>query len=441
MSAAAAEKAPSAGSGPRVLFESSPALPLVSLTVAAKAGATQDPEGKEGLLRLVARLMRRTGDGLTTEVIDEKIDALGGSVGVDVGHSVTSIHATVIRRSLDDLVELMVGILSRPSLAEEELSRLQRETVSDLIEARENDRELGQRWFRQRLFAGHPYGRSASGTIASIGSVTHADVVAKYASTFCSGNLVFAFAGAVEAEQAQEIAARIAGALPTGEPLPDAVPEPAMTPGRRLVLVDKPERTQTQILIGCLGTHPADADHVALHVGNTIFGGTFTARLMNEVRSKRGWSYGAYSNLPYDRHRRGFSLWTFPKSEDAAACVELELGMLEKWWADGVTARELAWAQRYLVRSHAFAVDTASKRVGQALDEVLYDLPAGYHSEYVERVRATTLEEVNAAIQKRITPKDLVVTVVGTASAIQDDVKAKIEGLESVEVVPFDRDG
>ena len=147
------------------------------------------------------------------------------------------------------------------------------------------------------------------------------------------------------------------------------VPEPTLRPGRHLVLVDKPERTQTQILIGCLGTHAHDEDHVALHVGNTIFGGTFTARLMNEVRSKRGWSYGAYSSLPYDRHRRGFSLWTFPKASDAAACITLELDLLAKWWKDGVTPKELAWAKRYLVRSHAFAIDTAGKRVGQMLDE------------------------------------------------------------------------
>jgi zinc protease len=429
-----------AHSSPTVLVESSPALPVVSMTIAARAGATSDPDGKEGLLRTVARLMRRTGDGLTTEAIDEKIDALGGSIGVDVGHSVTSIHATVIERSLDELVDLLVGILSRPSLAEEELGRLKRETVADLVEARENDRDLGQRWFRRRLFEGHPYARSIGGTLSSIESLSHTDVVAQYAKTICSENLVFAFAGDVEETRARAIAARISGAVPGGEKTPDRVPEPVMKRGRRLVIVDKPERTQTQILIGCLGTHPADEDHVALHVGNTIFGGTFTARLMNEVRSKRGWSYGAYSNLPYDRHRRGFSLWTFPKASDAAACIELELALLEKWWDSGVTARELAWAQRYLVRSHAFAIDTAAKRVGQALDEVLYDLPAGYHSEYLERVKSTTIEQVNAAIRSRITPKDLVLAVVGTASEIQTDVVAKSGDLDSVEVIAYDRD-
>jgi zinc protease len=197
-------------------------------------------------------------------------------------------------------------------------------------------------------------------------------------------------------------------------------------------------RTLTQILIGGLGTHPSDPDHVALSVGNTIFGGTFTARLMNEVRSKRGWSYGAYSSLPYDRRRQSFSMWVFPKATDAAACIELELQLLEKWRNKGVTKKELSWAKRFLIRSHAFTVDTPSKRVGLQLDSELYQLPEGYYDNYLEHVRSVTLEQVNAAIQTRISADDLLVTVVGTEKDVGEAVRKAIPGLSNSEVVPFD---
>jgi zinc protease len=434
---------PSRGTGsgtPHVLVESSRALPLVSITIAARSGATEDPAGLEGLGRLTGRLVRRTGAGLTTEALDERIDTLGASLSVDVGHSVATFHATVIGRSLDPFADLLVGVLGRPSLSDEELGKLKRETLAELIEARDHDRELGQRWFRQRLFDGHAYARPVSGTPTSITAVSRHAVVESFQRTFCGRNLAFAFAGDVDEARAKAIAERITSALPAGEAVPDSVPEPTLHKGRRLVLVDKPERTQTQIFIGCHGTHPKDPDHVALHVGNTIFGGTFTARLMHEVRSKRGWSYGAYSNLPYDRHRRGFSLWTFPKASDAAPCIALQLDMLSKWWESGVTAKELAWAQRYLARSHAFAIDTPSKRVSQSLDEEIYGLPPRYHADYVEHVRAVTLDQVNAAIRARITPDDLLVTVVGTAKDVDDSIRASIPRLESTEVIPFDRD-
>jgi zinc protease len=428
------------GDEPLVLIERSRALPLVAITVAQRTGATDDPIGKEGLMRLTSRLVRRTGAGLTTEALDERVDTLGAALSVDVSHSSGAFHGTVISRSLDAFADLLVEVLGRPSLAEAELGKLKRETLAELIEARDHDRELGQRWFRQRLFDGHPYGRQVSGTPQSVSAVSSEDVTAAYRRTFSGKNLVFAFAGDVDEDRARALARRVIDRLPPGTAGLDIVPEPSLRRGRRLVVVDKPERTQTQIFIGCLGTHARDADHVALHVGNTIFGGTFTARLMKEVRSKRGWSYGAYSNLPYDRHRRGFSLWTFPKASDAAPCVALQFELLERWWKDGVTPRELAWAQRYLVRSHAFAIDTASKRVSQALDEEIYGLPAGYHANYVEHVRAVTLDEVNAAIRLRITPDDLLVTVVGTASEIEGPIRNAIPKLDAVEVIAFDTD-
>lgn len=421
-----------------LVVETSPALPLVSITASLRSGAVQDPDGKEGLSRLCARLMRRTAGGRNAEAIDERIDALGGSFGVDATHSTVAFQATVISRSLRPFADLVLEVLAKPSLSEEELERLKRETEAELVEARDNDKGLARRWFRSKSFNPHPYNRSVSGTISSIRSITRGDVLAHFTKTMTPDNVAFAFAGDIDNDAALDIVTRVRGALPAGMRPADAVDNPSMPTGRRLIVVDKPARTQTQILIGTLGTHPRDDDHFDLHVANTIFGGTFTARLMHEVRSKRGWSYGAYSSLPYDRQRRTLSLWTFPKAEDAAACIRLELDMLEEWCKNGVTKKEITWAERYLSRSNAFAVDTAAKRVALALDEIVYGLPDRYHADYVNRIRAVTVDSANEAIRRRITPSDLLIVVVGTASDILEPVKTAIGDLASVEVVPFD---
>lgn len=429
-----------AGSRAPILVETSRALPLVHLTIAERTGSIEDPEGKEGLSRLVARLMRRTGGGLTAQEIDTRIDSLGASLGADVSHSAISIHGSVIARNLEPFLELLLDVMARPGFDEQELGRLKRETEAELVEARDNDRSLARRFFQRRLFEGHPYARPISGKIGTIRGIERADVAELYGRTCVANNLIVGFAGDIDEAGAHRIAGRLFSALPAGHARTDAVPEPSFPTGRQLVIVDKPERTQTQILIGTRGTHPSDPDHIALHVANTVFGGTFTARLMKEIRSKRGWSYGAYSNLPYDRRRQAFSLWTFPKATDAAACIRVELELLEKWRSAGITKRELQWAKRYLVRSHAFAIDTASKRVGLKLDELVYDLPPRYYAEYLERVRAVTLEQVNASIPARIPTRDLLITVVGTESEIGDAVRGAIDGLDQHDVVPFDAD-
>lgn len=423
-----------------LLVESSRELPLVHVSVALATGAIEDPAGKDGLTRLTARLMRRTGGGMTQQELDTRIDSLGGSLGADIAHSTLSFNGTVIRRNLESFFGLLADVLVRPGFAEAELGLLLRETEAELVESRDNDRALARRWFQRRLFDGHAYARSVSGRLSTLPTLGHPDVLELYRRTWVGGNLRVALSGDIDTEQASSHVARLVAALPPGPARPDAVPDPAGPVGRRLVIVDKPERTQTQILIGGLGTHPHDADHIALHVANTVLGGTFTARLMNEIRSKRGWSYGAYSNLPYDRHRQAFSMWTFPKATDAAECIKVELSLLRAWWEKGITARELAWAKRYLVRSHAFSVDTATKRVGLALDALLYGLPEGYYERYLERVKGVTLGEVNSAIRARISLENLLVCVVGTASEIADGVRSAIDDLASHEVIPFDAD-
>jgi zinc protease len=438
MSAAGNALLSTSSEDPIVIVEPSRALPLVSMTIALRTGSQEDPAGKEGLTRFMARLMRRTGGGLTSQELDTRIDALGGSLGADVGVSSASFNGAVIARSLGAFTDLLISVVAAPSFAADELTHLKRESEGELIEARDNDRALAQRWFRRKFFAGHPYGRTVSGTVGTVQSFADADVRELYERSLQAKNLVFAFGGDIDRERATEIRDRVMAALPQGERRPDTVPEPTQRSGRHLVIVDKPERTQTQILIGTLGTHPHDPDHTALHVANTVFGGTFTARMTQQIRSERGWSYGAYSDLSYDRRRQAFSMWTFPKASDAAPCIRLQLEMLEHFCKDGITPKELAWAKRYLARSHAFSVDTAAKRVGLALDSELYGLPPGYHEKYVERISAITLDEANAAVRARISPADLLVVVVGTEAEVGGQIREAIDRLDSSEVVPFD---
>jgi zinc protease len=337
-------------------------------------------------------------------------------------------------------VELLTKMVGSPTFPKAELERLRRETVAEIIESRDNDRALAHRALRRSLFAGHLYGRATSGTTASVETLGQDDARAAYGLHVRRGNLVLGMCGDVDEAAARSVASRIASAVPEGPALSDPVVEPEPKKGRHLIFVDKPERTQTQILVGTLGTSPFDADHVPLGVANAVFGGTFTSRLMREVRSKRGWSYGASARLATDRHRQSFSMWTFPAATDAAACLRLELEMLEAFTDKGITPRELSFVRSYLTRSHAFEVDTASKRLHQALDVAALDLPADYHTSYLPKVKATTLEGANGAVKERLHPADLQIVVVGTASSTLEGVKGAIDRLDEHTVVPFDAD-
>ncbi len=420
--------------------ESSASLPLVSLSLSLRSGSLADPADKDGLSRITARMMRRGCKAMIATEIESAVDRLGGELGFDVGPSTISLHAQVIRRNLAPFIELVALILGTPTFDADELARLKRETVAELLEARDNDRALASRAFRRALFPKHPYGRGAAGQAASVEAITREDVLATYDRRFVRGDVVLGFAGAITEDEARKFGETLVAALHDGPRVETLLTDPTPPTGRHLFFIDKPERTQTQILMGALGTHPRDDDHHSLVAATAVFGGTFTSRMMREIRSKRGWSYGTSARLSIEKKRHAFTMGAFPAAADCAPCVALELQLLEDFTRDGITARELAFIKNYLIRSHAFEIDTAPKRLGQTLEVELLDLPADYHTNYLDHVRGVTLEGANAAVQKRLSASNLIVIVVGTAGEILDSVCKAIPNLVAHSVQPFDRD-
>ena len=354
--------------------------------------------------------------------------------------SSSALHGQVIERNLGGFINLLATLMAEPTFPEDEYERLRRETLAEIVEARDNDRSLAQQAFRREVWKGHAYARSTTGTNKTLAALTLDDVRAAYRTHFVQGNVALGFSGDVETPRAVELAERLAEGLAKGPRVPDPVGEPGRIPGRRLVFVDKPERTQTQILIGGLGTSPHDADHVPLSVANAVFGGSFTSRLMREVRSKRGWSYGAYARLAVDKQRQAFSMWTFPAATDAPACIALELQLLEAFVSKGIGPKELSFIKKFLGRSYAFDIDTAAKRLHQGLDVEVLGLPADYYSAYLAKLDAVTVAQANAAVKVRLSADDVLVVVVGTAAELDEKVRLSIPRLAEHKVVPFDRE-
>lgn len=419
------------------LVEESRAIPIVDVSVIVRTGSLVDPEGEEGLARMAARLVRMGTSTRSAEEIDETIEALGASLSVDVTHGTTRFFGSVIQRNFAPFLEIIGELLTSPGLRARDLAIIRREALAELLAQRDNDRWLASRAFRTLLFGAHPYARSPLGSARSIRAVRRDDVVRFVERNFTGNNLVVGISGDVEGADVPRLVERAFGTLPAR-----AVPEvqlakPTRTRGRRIVVIDKPGRTQTQMFVGTLGSRLRDADFHALLVANTAFGGTFTARLVREVRVKRGWSYSAHSRLGADREREAWSLYTHPSSENAVDCLALQLGLVERFVRAGVTGRELAFAKSYLIKSHAFDVDTPQKRVEPRLDCEIHGLPASFHERFVEHVRAVDREAANEAVARRLSDRDIAVALVATASEIVEPLRA-LGGL-TVEVVPFAR--
>jgi zinc protease len=421
-----------------LLFESSHALPLISVALTFRGGRIHEPDGVDGVARITGRMLRRGCDGMNAEAIERRIDVLGGELGAHVGLGSSSISFEVLARNIEPMVELTAALLAKPTFDEEELARLLRQAEAELVRSRDSDGLLAGRALRRHMLGEHPHGKRVGGSIDGLRAIDRGVVERFHKQHYCRGEAIVSICGSVDRAHAERIAEQLLSALPEGEPVGYPADDPVSPSGRRLVIVDKADRSQAQMAIGTLGTHPKDDDHTALLVANTAFGGTFTARLVQEVRAKRGWSYGASSVLSTSQIRESFSMWTAPAATDAAACLALQLQMLDKWVDDGIDDDELQFCKDCLRRSYAFEVDTAKKRVQQLLERALFDLPADFHTGYVDRVQAVTLDQANASIKKRISPNDLWISVVATEADIGEQLRAAVPQLEECVVDRYD---
>lgn len=413
--------------------------PYFTFNVGVRSGSLADPPGKEGLGYLAANMLLRGTARRSQAQIVEDVDVLGSMLDVSVGKEATIVRSDALKRNLDGLVDVLSDVLGHASFPEAELDKLRRQTQAEIKDLRNHDEYLARHFFHQALYDGHPYGRPGKGTVATLEQVTRADVAAFVAEHFRRENLFVAASGALTGAELDELIGRTLNGVADGAPAEAAFPTAPCPQGRSVLLVDKPDRTQTQVILGHQSIDANDPDYVPLLVANTVFGGTFTARLSHEIREKRGWSYGAYSYFSPSRRSGTYSLRFYPNNENTPAAIDLALTLFERLAADGITEEELAFGTSYLINQFPFKIDTTPKRLEQLLSGELLGWPEDFLDRYVDDVRAVTLDGVNAALRRHMHPADLLITVVGTASLVADGLQA-LPGVRALRVHPYDQD-
>jgi zinc protease len=424
-------------SGPRVIVEASPDTPLVWFDIAIRGGAAADPRGVEGLHRHAALLARRGAGRRERAELDEVLDGLGAALEVGVSRDAVSVSGLALARHLDAVIELTADVLAEPRFTEAEHARLLRETPQVLDEIRDDDSALATRWFDWLCSPGHAYGRTSLGTSASLGRIERASAMALWQREVVADNLVIGLAGDIDEATAARVVTRLTERLPsTPAPVVELDAPPPTTRGRRIILVDKPDRTQAQLRIGHLSARYGDPDTAALAIAEAVFGGMFSSRLMQEIRVKRGWSYGAGCALRRSRLPHWFEIWMAAGIDVAGAAVELTLDLFADYAANGPTDDEVDFARGYLIGAMPFHVATARQRMQLAVRDAVFDLPPGYTAKLPEALGALTADDVRAACRRQLRPDDAVTVAVTTA----DEAQAALAGARAGTLTRVDHD-
>jgi zinc protease len=401
---------------PMIIVEPSPDTPLVWFEIAIRGGAALDPPGVEGLHRHAALLARRGAGGRDRAQLDDVLDGLGAALDVAVSRDTVSLSGLALARHLDAVIGLAADVLAAPRFSADEHDRLLRETPQVLDEIRDDDSALATRWFDWRCCPGHAYGRTALGTEASLAQIERDAAIAIWRREVAADNLVIGLAGDIDEASARRIVTRLTERLPASGPRGAAIEVPAAPPhSRRVILVDKPDRTQVQLRIGHLAARYGGPDTAELAVAEAVFGGMFSSRLMQEIRVKRGWSYGAGCALRRSRLPHWFEIWMAAAIDVAGPAVALTLELFADYAAHGPTDDEVDFARSYLVGAMPFHVATARQRMQLAVRDAVFGLPAGFTARLPEALAQLAAADVRAACRRQLRPDAAVTVAVTTA--------------------------
>lgn len=398
-------------------------IPLVQLRLMIKSGSTSDPAGKEGTAALTARLLKRGTKGRPAAQFFEEVEFVGGSIDTSAGLDASHVWGEFASRDLEVGFNLFADLVLNPALRPEEFEKEKRLALADLVDALDDPGRVAQRAFAAWLYGSHPYGRPVDGTERSVTAITRDDAASFYESRYAPNNAVLAIVGDVDAAQAARSADRYFAAWKKKTLAPAAVAEATGVRGRKILLVDKPDATQSQIRFGNVAIRRADPDYLPLSVANTVLGGGFTSWLVNEVRVKRGLTYSIASRVEALRSSGSVSVSTFSRNASVLETIKVSLEQVRRLRGGDLPSEDLDKARSYLAGLYPLRIESPEDLAAEILNIDLYGMDPDWINQYQKRVRSTGADAVKRAAARRLPLDDLAIVVVGPAQSLRKDLE------------------
>lgn len=401
-------------------------IPIVSFSFIVRAGSVADPQGKEGLASLTAGLLRKGTKARTADQISADLDFIGMSFGANVNHDYTGGSAEFLKKDMDKGLDLLGDLLLNPTFPEAEVTKMVKQRVDQVKASKDSAAGVIGNYYNAYLFGSHPYARPSFGDEKTIAALNRADVATFYAGLYVPSNTIIAAVGDFAAADMEKTLTDRFGAWAGTPPKTTAPMKLAAAPpatGKRLLLVDKPDLTQTYFMIGNVGVARTNEDRVGLDLVNTLFGGRFTSMLNSELRVNTGLTYGARSFFTERQVPGPFAISTYTRNATTEKAMDLALEILKKLHTEGVTEEQLKSAKAYRKGQFPPNIETTDQLAGLLTELEFYGLDQREINELYAKIDTLTVDGAKQLIQRYFPQENLVFAVIGKASEIEPVVK------------------
>jgi predicted Zn-dependent peptidase len=399
-------------------------LPLADFILVVGSGGTADPSAKGGVANLTSSMLT---EGTTTRnslEISDQIAYLGIGLSASSNWDASTVSLHTPTSQLDSALALFADVALRPSFPAADFERVRKNRLTSLIQLKDRPTAIADQAYASILYgSSHPYGHNLIGTEASVTGMTTDDLKAFYRSTFIPNNSSLIVVGDVTPAQVESKISALFGGWQRGTASPYTFGQAPKAAATTVYLIDKPGAAQSSFRIGSIGVPRSTKDYFALNVMNTILGGSFTSRLMQNLRETHGYTYGARSR--FDMRQ---SAGPFTASAEVVA-AKTDSGLVEfmkelNAIRDTVPSVELRKAKRYLQLSMPGDFETTQQIASQLIPVALYGLPLDYYNSYVSNIENVTQADVQRVARQYIDPANLAIVIVGDRKSIEAGLKA-----------------
>jgi zinc protease len=391
-------------------------IPFTALEIQFKGGTSLDAPGKRGAVNLMTGLIEEGAADMDSRAFAEARDSLAAEFVFDSGADSVSVSARFLTENRDKAVSLLREALINPSFDQAAVDRVREQVLAGLRANAKDPETIASETFDALAFGAHPYGSKGEGTVESVGALTREDIIAAHKGALARDRIYVAAAGDISAEELGKLLDTLLGDLPkTGTPLP-ASTEWLLKPG---VTVKDFPTPQSVVLFGHQGITRDDPDFFAAFILNEVLGGgRFTARLMTEVREKRGLTYGVGTYLvPMDYAE--LVVGQFSASNDKVAeAIEVTRAEWAKIATEGITEEELATTKTYLTGSYPLRFDGNGPIANILVGMQMEGLPIDYAVTRNDKVNAVTMADVKRVAARLFLPDQLHFVVVGQPTGV-----------------------
>jgi zinc protease len=386
-------------------------IPFMALEIRFRGGASLDAPGKRGAIKLMTGLLDEGAGDMDSRAFARAVESLATSISFNVDDDALSVSARFLTENRAEAVDLLRAALTEPRFDEDAIERVREQVESGIESDLKDPDEIASRAMDRIMYGDHPYATSISGTLETVAALTRDDLVAAHAQVLARDRLYIGAVGDITEQDLAALIDDLLGGLPeTGAPMPPRAD--VDIPGG--VTVVPFETPQSVARFAQKGIKQDDPDYFTAVVLNQVLGGgSFESRLMDEVRAKRGLTYGVYSYLASKDLAEVYIGAVSSANDRIAEAIAVISDEWAKAAAEGMTEEEVENAKTYLTGAYPLRFDGNGPIANIMVGMQMLGLPIDYIATRNERVEAVTVEDVNRLARDLLEPGNLHFVVVG----------------------------